>query len=131
MALKKRILIVDDHPLFREGIKSIIQGEGTYDVVGEAGSASEGLVLAKKLGPDLSLVDISLPDRSGFDLIRELKGIRDTMHILVLSMHAKVDYIVKAFQAGASGYLTKESAADMLISGIGQTLEGKYFMDGS
>ncbi|HCY88462.1 MAG TPA: DNA-binding response regulator [Desulfobacteraceae bacterium] len=131
MTLKKRILIVDDHPLFREGIKAIIQGDGPYDVVGEAGSASEGLALAKKLAPDLSLVDISLPDRSGFDLIRELKGTYEAMQILVLSMHAKVDYIVKAFQAGASGYLTKESAAEMLISGIKQALDGKYFMDGS
>ncbi|MCK5836523.1 MAG: response regulator transcription factor [Desulfobacula sp.] len=131
MDQKKRILIIDDHPLFREGIKTIIQSDSRYAVVGEAGNASQGLNLAGKLRPDLAVVDISLPDISGFDLIRDiLKDFPDIL-ILVLSMHSKVDYIVKAFQAGASGYLTKESAADMLINGIEHTLKGDCFMDTS
>ena len=131
MDQKKRILIIDDHPLFREGIKTIIQGDSRYEVIGEAGNASQGLKLAKKLEPDLAVVDISLPDISGFDLIRDMQKYSPDIPILVLSMHSKVDYIVKAFQAGASGYLTKESAADMLIRGIEHTLKGDYFMDTS
>ena len=78
MNQKKRILIIDDHPLFREGIRTIIQGDGRYEVIGEAGNANQGLKLAKKLKPDLSLVDISLPDISGFDLIRDIKNILQT-----------------------------------------------------
>ena len=129
MDQKKRILIIDDHPLFREGIKTIIQGDSRYQVIGEAGNANQGLKLARKLKPDLAVVDISLPDISGFDLIREILKYSPDILILVLSMHSKADYIVKAFQAGASGYLTKESAADMLIKGIEHTLKGDYFMD--
>ncbi|MDM8536458.1 response regulator transcription factor [Desulfobacterales bacterium HSG17] len=126
---KKRILIIDDHPLFREGIKTIIQGDSRYEVIGEAENANQGLKLAKKLKPDLAVVDISLPDISGFDLIRDIQKYASDIPILVLSMHSNVDYIVKAFQAGASGYLTKDSASDMLINGIEHTLKGNYFMD--
>jgi DNA-binding NarL/FixJ family response regulator len=131
MNQKKRILIIDDHPLFREGIRTIIQGDGRYEVIGEAGNANQGLKLAKRLKPDLALVDISLPDISGFDLIRDMKKYSADIPILVLSMHSKVDYIVQAFQAGAIGYLTKESATEMLINGIEHTLKGDYFMDTS
>ncbi len=131
MDRKMRILSIDDHPLFREGIKAIIQNDSRYDVIGEAGTANQGLELARELRPDLAVVDVSLPDLSGFDLIRDMLKFSPDTRILMLSMHSKVDYIVKAFQAGASGYLTKESAADMLINGIEHTLKGNYFMDTS
>ncbi len=131
MDAKKRIIIIDDHPLFREGIKAIIQSDKRYEVIGEAGTANQGLKLIKKHRVDLAVVDISLPDLSGFDLIQGIIKSSDGVRVLVLSMHAKVDYIVKAFQAGALGYLTKESAADMLIQGIERTLKDEYFMDTS
>lgn len=131
MNQKKRILIIDDHPLFREGIKTIIQGDSRYEVVGEAGNAGQGITFTRKLRPDLAIVDISLPDISGFELIRDMITSCPDVSILVLSMHSKVDYIVKAFQAGARGYLTKEAASDMLILGMDHILKGDYFMDPS
>ena len=131
MKRKKHILIIDDHPLFREVIKTIIQGDSRYEVIDEAGNAGQGIKLFKKLTLDLAVVDISLPDVSGFDLIRDMQKYSLDIPILVLSMHSRVDYIVKAFQAGAKGYLTKESASDMLIKGIEHTLKGNYFMDTS
>jgi len=131
VAQKKRILIIDDHPLFREGLKSIIGRDGKYEVVGEAGTGRQGLQLTRELKPDLALVDMSLPDQSGIELIRDILEFSAKISILIVSMHSKIDYIVKAFQAGATGYVIKDSAADMLVQGIEHVLKGDYFMDTS
>ncbi|WDP91852.1 MAG: response regulator transcription factor [Desulfobacter sp.] len=131
MNRKKKILIIDDHPLFREGIKSMIQNDGRYEVVAEAGTARQGLNIAKTTDIDLAVVDISLPDQNGFELIKAISEHSAGLRIIVVSMHSQVDYIVKAFQAGALGYLTKESASDRLMGGIETTLKGEYFMDSS
>ena len=131
MVHKKTILIIDDHPLFREGLKAIIGRDNRFEVVGEAGNGREGLRLAKELKPDLALVDMSLPDQSGIQLTRELKNASLKTRIMIITMHSKVDYIVKAFQAGATGYVVKESAPERLIQGMDTVLEGEYFMDSS
>ena len=131
MASKTRIMLIDDHPLFREGIKSIIERNARYEVAGEAGTAEQGLQMARELKPDLILVDLSLPDKSGIDLIRDLFHFLPNIRIMVVSMHSKIDYIVKAFQSGATGYLVKDSASEMLLQGIDHVLKGDYFMDPS
>jgi DNA-binding NarL/FixJ family response regulator len=131
VALKKTILIVDDHPLVREGLKSILKPAAEYEVVGQAGNAHDGIQMVKNLKPDLVLLDLGLPDKSGLELSREIRNISPSTRILIVSMHSKVDYIVKAFQAGATGYMTKESATERLLQGIEQVLNGEYFMDGS
>lgn len=131
MVHKKTILIIDDHPLFREGLKAIIGRDNRFEVVGEAGNGREGLRLAKELKPDLALVDMSLPDQSGIQLTRELKNTSLKTRIMIITMHSKLDYIVKAFQAGATAYVVKESAPERLIQGMDTVLEGEYFMDSS
>lgn len=132
MTQKKRILIVDDHPLFREGLKAIIARNNTrYEVVGETGTGHQGLQMAKDLKPDLVLVDISLPDQTGLELTREILKFSANIRILIVSAHSKIDYIVRAFQAGAYGYIVKETALDKLLDGIDCVLNGNYFMDTS
>lgn len=131
MGQKKTILIVDDHPLLREGLKTIIADNAQLEVVGEAGNGRKALQMARKLKPDLVLLDISLPDQSGVQLIREIRKVSPGTRIMMISMHSKVDYIVKAFHAGATGYMVKDSASDRLLQGIYSVLKGNYFMDSS
>lgn len=129
MGNKKTILIVDDHPLFREGLKSIIARDSNFEVVGEAGSGGKGLELAKKLKPDLVVMDISLPDKNGIDVARNIRSLLSDTGIIIVSMHSKVDHIVEAFRAGATGYIVKESAADRLLEGLETVLKGEHFLD--
>ena len=129
MDQKKRIIIIDDHPLFREGLKSIIARSSWYEVVGEAGNGCDGIQLGGKLKPDIALVDIALPDQSGLELIRDMLKSSPRTRILIVSVHSNIDYIVKAFQSGAFGYIVKVSAADKLLEGIEHVLKGDYYMD--
>lgn len=131
MTSKKRILIIDDHPLFREGLKSIIADDRHFVVAGEAGNARAGFDMATTLRPDVVLVDISLPDQSGMQLTRRLREALPDTRVMIISMHSKIDYIVEAFQAGATGYVVKESAAGRLIQGLHAVTQGEYFLDSS
>jgi DNA-binding NarL/FixJ family response regulator len=127
----KNILIIDDHTLFREGLKSIIGRDSRFKVVGEAGNGREGLRMAKNLKPDVVLVDISLPDRSGIQLTREIRSFLPESHIMIVSMHSKINCIAEAFQAGAKGYVVKESAGERLLQGLEAVGKGEYFLDSS
>jgi len=126
---KTRIVVIDDHPLFREGIKSILGKDPRFEVVGEAGDAKEGLDLVRSIQPDLVTADLSLPDRSGIELTGEIREYIPKTPVMIISMHAKIDYIIQAIQAGATGYLLKESASDSLVRAIETVLKGEYFLD--
>ena len=129
MADKIAIMIVDDHPLFREGLKSIIGRDQRYKIVDEAGSGQSALEKAAKIKPDLIMVDLSLPDMSGIQLTRQILAKLPQIKIIIVTMHSKVDYMAEAFQAGATGFVVKESAAEGLLKGIETVLKGDYFLD--
>jgi DNA-binding NarL/FixJ family response regulator len=129
MVKKKGILIVDDHPLVREGIKVIIGRSSKFEVIGEAGNGSEALRMLEKHKPNLVLLDISLPGESGIELTRRIKSALPETHIVILSMHSKIDYITEAFKAGASGYVVKESAAERLLSALESVEKGDHYLD--
>lgn len=131
MSTLKRILIVDDHPLYRDGLRARLSARPDFSVVGEAGTSAEGLRMAKELAPDLAVVDISLPDGSGIELTREMRAVRPDMPVLIVSMHAKLDFIAAAFQAGASGYMSKESGGEGILQAIDTVLGGGQYLDGS
>lgn len=131
MSTLKRILIVDDHPLYRDGLRARLSARPDFSVVGEAGTSAEGLRMAKELAPDLAVVDISLPDGSGIELTREMRAVRPDMPVLIVSMHAKLDFIAAAFQAGASGYMSKESGGEGILQAIDTVLAGGQYLDGS
>lgn len=131
MAKTVRILLIDDHPLLREGLRRIIQDEEDLVIVAEAGSAGEGLKLALAHQPDLVILDLSLPDQSGLDLLPRLRQELSRVHLLVVSMHRRTENIMAAFEAGATGYVTKESAPANLIKGIRNVLAGESYLDAS
>jgi DNA-binding NarL/FixJ family response regulator len=128
---KKTVLIVDDHPLFREGLKAIIGRDTRFEVVGEAGNGRKGRRMAEKIKPDIVIIDISLPDKSGIELTHEIRSLLGETRVLIVSMHSKIEYISEAFQAGATGYVVKESASDRLLAALDSVTEGDYFLDSS
>jgi DNA-binding NarL/FixJ family response regulator len=123
-----RVLLADDHTIVREGLKQLLRATGEFDVAGEAGDAFETLQKVRELDADVLLLDISMPGRSGLELIRQIKGERPRLKVLVLSMHHEHQYAVRAIRAGASGYLTKDSAPTQLATALRKVASGGAFI---
>jgi DNA-binding NarL/FixJ family response regulator len=128
---KLKILIVDEHPFFRIGLKTYLMDRSPYKIIGEASSGEEALRLTKSLKPDIVLLDISLPDQSGIEVARRLKALVPDIKIMMVSMHSRIDYITESIKAGALGYLVKDSASDRLLEGLETIARGDYFLDSS
>ena len=123
-----RVVIADDHQILREGLKQLLQAAGDLDVVGEAADGFAVLDRVRTLDFDLLLLDMSMPGKSGVDLIKQVKAEKPKLRVLVLSMHEEHQYAVRAIRAGASGYLTKESAASQLVSAIRKVAAGGAYI---
>jgi DNA-binding NarL/FixJ family response regulator len=122
---RKRILVVDDHPLMREGVAQWIKGAPELEVCGEAESADQALSLAERFKPDLVLTDISLTRRNGLELIKDLHAIQPDLPVLVLSMHDESLYAGRALRAGARGYVMKRAGGDRVVEAIREVLQGR------
>ena len=125
-ALKpKRILVVDDHPLMREGVTQWIMRAPDLQVCSKAESATQALSLAERLKPDLVLTDISLTGRDGLELIKDLRSLRPELPVLVLSMHEESLYAGRALRAGARGYVPKRAGGGRVVEAIREVFQGR------
>ncbi len=122
---RKRIVVVDDHPLMREGVGRWIERAPDLEVCGEAESASQAISLVEKLKPDLVLTDIALTGRSGLELIKDLRALQPELPVLVLSMHEESLYAGRALRAGARGYVMKRAGGDRVVEAIHEVLHGR------
>ena len=123
-----RIVVADDHTIVREGLKQLLAASGNIEVIGEAQDGNGVLKCVRELEFDLLLLDMSMPGKSGMDLIRQVHSEKPRLRILVLSMHEEQQYAIRAIKAGASGYLTKESASSQLVSAIVKVAGGGAFI---
>ena len=125
---QKRVLIVDDHPMMREGLAQLIDQEPDLRVCGQADRAGQALEMITAEVPDLVLLDISLPDRSGLELIKDVHALHAELPILVVSMHDEALYAERVLRAGGRGYLMKQEGGKKLMQAIRQVLNGQIFV---
>lgn len=123
------VLVVDDHPMLRSGLKTLLEGSERFRVVGEAGTAAAAVSLAAEHRPDLLTLDLSLPDQSGLAVIRDILAASPGTAILVVSTHTQPEYVRAALAAGALGYVAKESAEDRLLIGLEAIKAGRRYLD--
>jgi DNA-binding NarL/FixJ family response regulator len=121
-------LVVDDHPVFRQGLVALIRSDDRYLVCAEAGSAEEAMATLEKAVPDIALVDISLTGQSGLDLVHRLKSAAPRVLILIISMHDEAVYASRALKAGARGYVMKQEAASVMLEAISTVLSGRIYI---
>lgn len=126
-----RIIIVDDHPIVRRGLKQILNEEPDVKVVGEAENAQEAFKIIRTIDCDAVVLDISLPGTNGVEILKQLKHEYKKLPVLILSMHGEEQYAVRVMRAGASGYLTKESAPEELVKAIRKIISGGKYISSS
>lgn len=124
----KRLFIVDDHPMMRSGLAQLIGAEPDLKVAGEAGTATEALDAILARPPDLVLLDISLPDKNGLELIKDLRALKPGLPVLVISMHDETIYAERVLRAGARGYLMKQEGGKKFLQAIRQVLGGRIYL---
>ncbi len=127
-ARKKRLFILDDHPMMREGLAQLINNESDLSVCGEAGTGREAVAQVARLKPDLLLADISLPDKSGLEVIKDVHSFLPNLLVLVISMHDESIYAERVLRAGARGYIMKQEGGKKLLQAIRRVLEGQIYV---
>ena len=131
MSLNIKTLIVDDHSIVREGLKRILDESDDINVVAEVGNGEDAIRLVQNNKFDMIILDISMPGKSGLELLRDIKSINPKQHVLILSMHSENIYAKRTLLAGASGYMTKESASDDLVDAIYKIQSGGKYISPS
>jgi DNA-binding NarL/FixJ family response regulator len=125
---KIRVLLTDDHTLFRQGIRTLLSAESDIEVIGEAGNASDAVTQARQSRPDLVLMDIGMPGMSSFEATRQIRKERPETRVVFLSMYDDEDYLAECVDIGANGYILKESPAEQLITAIREVCHGGSYL---
>ena len=123
-----RVLLVDDHALFRQGLKAVLSNAPDIRVVAEAGGYAQAVEALRKNDINVVLADLSMPGRDGIDLISHIKGVCRSVSILVLTMHEDGEYAARALRSGASGYITKASTSDDLLDAVRRVASGRRYV---
>lgn len=126
---KAGILVVDDHTLFREGLKMLLIDNPDFEVLAEAGSVGEACRKAGEVKPLIVLMDIGLPDTSGIEGARLIREQDPSAKVVIISMYSKMEFVIQALQAGAVGFIVKDSTPDMLLCALGTVARGCYYFD--
>lgn len=126
-----RIIVVDDHPLFRHGLVQLLNSDDGFSVCGEASSAPEALTLIRKLKPHLVIVDLGLKGPGGLELTKSIRAEFPKMPVLVLSMHDEPTYAVRSLRAGANGYVTKQDALGSVLVAVREVIDGRVYLSPS
>jgi two-component system, NarL family, nitrate/nitrite response regulator NarL len=128
MTTPARILIADDHPIFRDGLRRLLESERDFRVVGEACDGVEAVDLARKLKPEILLLDLAMPRRAGLEALRELSTDATAVRVILLTAAAEKEQIVEALQLGARGVVLKDSATQILLKSIRAVMSGEYWV---
>jgi len=123
-----KVLLADDHSIVRAGLRRLIEESGDIEVIAEAANGREALRSVEKEMPDVAVVDISMPGLDGLEVISRLNALHPTLPVLVLTMHEEGQYVVRAIEAGAMGYITKQSAPEQLVNAIRKVLGGSRYL---
>ena len=126
-AVRARVMLADDHPLVRAGVRRVLEGEPGLELVGEAASGAEALQGLRESQPDVLLLDLNMPDGDGFAVLCEARSLAPDTHIIVLTMHAQPEYVTRAVREGANGYLLKDLAVQDLLRAIEAVMSGGSF----
>jgi DNA-binding NarL/FixJ family response regulator len=126
-----RIIVVDDHPLFRHGLVQLLNSDDGFSVCGEASSAPEALTLLRKLKPHMAIVDLSLKGPGGLELTKSIRAEFPKMPVLVVSMHDEPTYAVRSLRAGANGYVTKQDALGSVLIAVREVIDGRVYLSPS
>lgn len=125
---RKKVLLVDDHPMLRSGLAQVINQQADLTVCAEAGEAGEAMQKVESTRPDLAVVDISLEGKSGLELIKDLQAVHPQLPVLVMSMHDETLYAERALRAGARGYVMKKSGGEAVLQAIRQVAAGRIYV---
>lgn len=131
MTKRIRVLIVDDHPLVRAGLRQVILNDDRFELVGEFGEGAEALQFIKEKKPDVAVLDVNLPGCTGLEIARQLQAARSPVRVIILTMHKEEDYCNRALDSGAMGYVLKENAVEEMVKAINAVAAGEHYLSSS